>query len=376
MGKAEGRGLQIGVGAPARAVVEGHGAAGARGVGVDEIRGGVVAPALGELAHRLFVSSPAATMQYIADHGQPAQKRKRREPGGYLSRLGERVRTLRNRRGMSRKALAKHSNVSERYLAQLESGEGNCSIVLLRRIAKAIGVPVAELVDERPERAVEARLLEQTLERLSPTEIGEARELLLARFGGATRDRRSRIALIGLRGGGKSTIGRLAAKRLEVPFIELDQEIERLAGMKLGQIFELFGQETFRRHERAALEAVLAAHPRFVLATGGGLVTEPGTFELLLSAAFTVWVRAEPEEHMQRVVDQGDLRPMADNARAMDDLVSILKSREPLYAKADAELDTSGKTPERAARGARRARGAGEGRAEDCLAPPHTPKCR
>ncbi len=268
----------------------------------------------------------------------------------YLSRLGERVRTLRNRRGMSRKALAKHSNVSERYLAQLESGEGNCSIVLLRRIAKAIGVPVAELVDERPERPVEARLLEQTLERLSPTEIGEARELLLARFGGATADRRSRIALIGLRGGGKSTIGRLAAKRMDVPFIELDQEIERLAGMKLGQIFELFGQETFRRHERAALEAVLAAQPRFVLATGGGLVTEPGTFELLLSAAFTVWVRAEPEEHMQRVADQGDLRPMADNARAMDDLVSILKSREPLYAKADAALDTSSKTPERAAR--------------------------
>jgi XRE family transcriptional regulator, aerobic/anaerobic benzoate catabolism transcriptional regulator len=281
-------------------------------------------------------------------------KRRKSENGAgqasYLSRLGERVRTLRNRRGMARKALAKHSNVSERYLAQLESGQGNCSIVLLRRIAKAIGVPVAELVDERPERAVEARLLEQTLERLSPTEIGEARELLLTRFGGATRHRRSRIALIGLRGGGKSTIGRLAAKRMEVPFIELDQEIERLAGMKVGQIFELFGQETFRRHERGALEAVLAAHPRFVLATGGGLVTEPGTFELLLSAAFTVWVRAEPEEHMQRVVDQGDLRPMADNARAMDDLVSILKSREPLYAKADGELDTTGKTPDRAAR--------------------------
>jgi XRE family aerobic/anaerobic benzoate catabolism transcriptional regulator len=268
----------------------------------------------------------------------------------YLARLGERVRTLRNRRGVSRKALAKHSNVSERYLAQLESGEGNCSIVLLRRIAKAIGVPVAELVDERPEQAVEARLLEQTLARLSPAEIGAAREMLLSRFGGATSDRRSRIALIGLRGGGKSTIGRLAAKRLEVPFIELDQEIERLAGMKLAQIFELFGQETFRRQERAALEAVLAAHPRFVLATGGGLVTEAGTFELLLSAAFTVWVRTEPDEYMRRVIAQGDLRPMADNARAMDDLVSILKSREPLYTKADATLDTSGKSPDRAAR--------------------------
>jgi XRE family aerobic/anaerobic benzoate catabolism transcriptional regulator len=268
----------------------------------------------------------------------------------YLSRLGERVRTLRDRRGMSRKALAKQSNVSERYLARLESGEGNCSIVLLRRIARAIGVPVTELVDDRPERPVETRLVEQMLERLSPLEIAEARALLLTRFGNAAGERRKHIALIGLRGGGKSTIGRLAAKRMEVPFIELDQEIERLAGMKLGQIFELFGQETFRRHERAALEAVLAAHPRFVLATGGGLVTEPGTFELLLSAAFTVWVRAAPGDHMQRVIDQGDLRPMADNARAMDDLVSILKSREPLYAKADATLETTGKTPERAAR--------------------------
>jgi XRE family transcriptional regulator, aerobic/anaerobic benzoate catabolism transcriptional regulator len=268
----------------------------------------------------------------------------------YLSRLGERVRTLRSRCGMSRKALAKQSDVSERYLAQLESGQGNCSIVLLRRIAKAIGLPAAELVDDRPERPVETLLLGQLMERLSPTEITEARALLMERFGSAGSERRKRIALIGLRGGGKSTIGRLAAKRLDLPFIELDREIERLAGMKLSQIFELFGQETFRRHERAALEGALAAHPRFVLATGGGLVTEPGTFELLLSTAFTVWVRAEADDHMQRVIDQGDLRPMADNARAMEDLVSILKSREPLYAKADATIDTTGKTPERGAR--------------------------
>jgi XRE family aerobic/anaerobic benzoate catabolism transcriptional regulator len=263
----------------------------------------------------------------------------------FLVRLGERVRTMRSRRGMSRKVLARHSDVSERYLAQLEAGHGNCSIVLLRRIADALSVPVAELVDDRPERPLETVLLEQFLSRLSATEIAEARELLLDRFGGpSSAMRRDRVALIGLRGGGKSTLGALLADQLEVPFIELDRVIEQRSGMTLGEMIEMFGQETFRRNERAALEAILQEYPRFVLATGGGLVTEPATFELLLSSCLTIWVRADPDEHMQRVIAQGDRRPMADNARAMDDLVSILKSREPLYAKADIVLDTASKT--------------------------------
>ncbi|HEU4660732.1 MAG TPA: shikimate kinase, partial [Pseudolabrys sp.] len=150
----------------------------------------------------------------------------------------------------------------------------------------------------------------------------------------------------GLRGGGKSTLGKLLAARLDVPFIELDREIERRCGATLSQIFEMFGQEMFRRAEREALESVLKEHPRFVIATSGSIVTEPGTLELLLSSCFTVWVKAEPEEHMKRVIAQGDLRPMADRARAMEDLISILKSREPLYAKAEIALVTSGKTPE------------------------------
>jgi len=269
----------------------------------------------------------------------------------YLRRLGERVRTMRSRRGMSRKALARHSKVSERYLAQLEAGKGNCSIVLLRRIAGAMSVPVAELIDERPDRPVENLLLAQLLDRLAPGELTRARELLLAQFGGPSREtRRGRIALIGLRGGGKSTIGKLLGNELHVPFIELDRKIERLSGMALGEIFEMFGQETFRRMERAALEAVLAGSNRFVLATGGSLVTEPGTFELLLTSCLTVWVRATPAEHMSRVIAQGDLRPMADNARAMDDLEAILSSREPLYAKADLTLDTAGRTPAQSVR--------------------------
>ena len=268
----------------------------------------------------------------------------------FLRRLGEKVRTMRSRRGMSRKVLARHSDVSERYLAQLEAGEGNCSIQLLRRIADAMSVPVADLVDDRPERPLEAMLLEQFLGRLSPGEIAEARELLVARFGGpSTAMRRDRIALIGLRGGGKSTIGALLAERFGIPFVELDRVIEQKSGMPLGEMIEMFGQETFRRAERAALESVLHDNPRLVVATGGGLVTEPATYELLLTSCMTVWVRADPDAHMQRVIAQGDLRPMADNARAMDDLVSILKSREPLYAKADVVLDTAGKAPARSA---------------------------
>jgi XRE family transcriptional regulator, aerobic/anaerobic benzoate catabolism transcriptional regulator len=270
-----------------------------------------------------------------------------RDTDAYLRQLGERVRTLRNQRGMTRKALARHAKVSERYLAQLEAGLGNGSIVLLRRITRALGLPVTQLVHEGAEPALELVLLSQFLERLSPSALAEARDLLLERFSKPSEDvRRRRIALIGLRGGGKSTLGRLLAERLDVPFIELDREIERRSGATLSEIFDMFGQETFRRAEREALDDVLRQHRNFVIATSGSIVTEPGTLELLLASCFTVWVRAEPEEHMKRVMAQGDMRPMANSARAMDDLISILRSREPLYAKAEVALTTTGQTPE------------------------------
>ena len=268
-----------------------------------------------------------------------------RDSDAYLHRLGERVRVLRNQRGMTRKALAGHARVSERYLAQLEAGLGNCSIVLLRRIARAIGLPVTQLVHEGAEPPLDLVLLTQFLERLAPERLVEARKLVTEHFSSASEDRR-RIALIGLRGGGKSTLGALLAARLDVPFIELDREIERRSGATLSEIFEMFGQETFRRAEREALSEVLRQHEHFVIATSGSIVTEPGTLELLLASCFTVWLRADPQEHMKRVMAQGDLRPMANSARAMEDLVSILKSREPLYAKAEAALMTTGKTPE------------------------------
>ena len=275
----------------------------------------------------------------------PAKPAPSRTADAYLHRLGERVRTLRNQRGMTRKALAQHAKVSERYLAQLEVGKGNCSIVLLRRIARAIGLPVTQLVHDGAEPPLDLVLLTQFLERLAPDMLVEARKLVTEHFSSPSEDRR-RVALIGLRSGGKSTLGRLLAERLDVPFIELDREIERRSGANLSEIFDMFGQETFRRAEREALDDILRRHPHFVIATSGSIVTEPGTLELLLASCFTVWVRAEPEEHMKRVMAQGDMRPMANNARAMEDLVSILKSREPLYAKAEAVLATTGKTPE------------------------------
>ena len=278
-----------------------------------------------------------------------APRKPPRESDAYLHRLGDRVRMLRNQRGMSRKVLARQAKVSERYIAQLESGLGNCSIVLLRRIARAIGLPVTQLVHDGSDPPLDLVLLTQFLDRLSPADLTEARRLLSDRFRSVgTEDpaRRRRIALIGLRGGGKSTLGALLAEHLGIPFVELNREIERRAGASLGEIFEMFGQEAFRRAEREALEDVLARHDAFVIATSGSIVTEPGTLEMLLSSCFTVWVRAEPQEHMKRVMAQGDMRPMANSARAMDDLISILKSREPLYARAEATVTTTGKTPE------------------------------
>ena len=275
------------------------------------------------------------------------------EGGSYLQRLGARVRTLRSQRGMTRKALSQHANVSERYLAQLEAGQGNGSIVLLCRVAKAIGIPVAQLVRDEHDPPIELALLMQYLERQPAERLSDVHRLIAEHVrpdesasGGPDRRRMRRIALIGLRGAGKSTLGRLLAERLAAPFIELDREIERKSGASLSEIFDMFGQETFRRAERDALEDVLARESSFVLATSGSIVTEPATLERLLSACRTVWVRAEPEEHMARVMAQGDMRPMARSGRAMEDLMAILDSRKPLYAKAEITITTSGRTPE------------------------------
>ncbi|HUI83292.1 MAG TPA: helix-turn-helix transcriptional regulator [Candidatus Binatia bacterium] len=260
----------------------------------------------------------------------------------YLRLVGERVRETRARRGMTRKLLARDSGVSERYLAQLEGGQGNISILLLRQIASALDIPVEALVLQGPEPPVDLVHTTEFLRRLPAAELAEARRLLVQHFGGVDVEaRRGRIALIGLRGAGKSTLGAMLADRLEVPFLELDRLIEQEGGVALSAIFDLYGQSGFRRLERRCLDQVIERYPRFVLATGGSLVSEPATFERLLTMCYTVWLRATPEEHMQRVIAQGDMRPMADNREAMSDLRRILEVREPLYRKADLTVETS-----------------------------------
>jgi XRE family aerobic/anaerobic benzoate catabolism transcriptional regulator len=264
----------------------------------------------------------------------------------YLVRLGDRVREWRARRGMSRKALARESGVSERYLAKLESGEGNISILLLRQVAKALDTTLDQMVLDGADPPVEFSHIVEVLRRLPAPDLERTHRWLSDAFGGplgATRE--NRIALIGLRGAGKSTLGPLVAQRIGAPFIELDRQIERGSGMTLAALFDLYGQAGFRRLERQALERVVSQHPRLVLAVGGGLVSDPATYERLLATCFTVWLRAAPAEHMQRVIAQGDMRPMADNRESMADLRRILRVREPLYAKADAQLVTTGRSP-------------------------------
>jgi XRE family transcriptional regulator, aerobic/anaerobic benzoate catabolism transcriptional regulator len=226
----------------------------------------------------------------------------------YLGRLGERVRAWRTEHAMTRKALAAASGVSERYLAQIEAGLGNISVLLLRRVARAMGVPVEHLVreDDAP--------------------------------------RASRIALVGLRGAGKSTLGEKLAQALGVAFIELDREVEKEAGAKLGEVFALYGQDAFRRFERRALERVLNQHERAVIATGGSLVTDPSSYELLLERCFCVWLKASPEEHMSRVMAQGDTRPFKGRSAALDEIRKLLADRDRLYSRASIAVETSAKT--------------------------------
>jgi XRE family aerobic/anaerobic benzoate catabolism transcriptional regulator len=252
----------------------------------------------------------------------------------FLRAFGERIRGERARRGMSRKLLAHHAGISERYLTQLESGKGNVSIVILRHLAAALGLPLSRFIDEPPSPEIEF------LSRLTPAQLRE----IYASVTTTDTSRAQRIALVGLRGAGKTTIGARTAEARGVPFIELDKEIERLSGTSLAAIIELYGQQAYRRYELQALQALLESQPRFIVATGGSLVSEAVTYDLLLRSCFTVWVRATPEEHMQRVLAQGDLRPMSGSQQAMDDLRRILEERRELYGRADAVLDTTSHT--------------------------------
>ena len=257
-----------------------------------------------------------------------------------LAAMGKQVREARKRLGMARRQLAQEANVSERYLAQLESGTANVSVVLLRHVSRALGMPVTELLDPR-EASVAQRLIRRFLEQVPEHQMDEVLFRLMRDFGREAGTRRKRVALVGLRGAGKTTLGRALADELRMPFVELDHEIEFEAGLSLSEVFSLYGQAGYHRIERRCLERIIQSNGQMVMTVGGGIVTEIETYNLLLLNCFTVWVKATPEEHMARVVAQGDFRPMQGNTEAMLDLKRILGAREPMYRKADMTLDTS-----------------------------------
>lgn len=261
----------------------------------------------------------------------------------FLVKLGDRVRSVRSGRGMTRKELAAAAGVSERHLGNLELGVGNASVLILLQVATALKCTPAELLAEDA-HSPEWLLIRELLENLDETALKRVRETIasIADAGASgVAPHSTRVALIGLRGAGKSTLGKMLAEDLGYPFVELSREIEKFAGCTVSEIQNLYGQNAYRRYELRALEEAIQIYPEAVIATPGGLVVEPAAYNLLLSHCTTVWLRAHPEDHMARVMAQGDLRPMAGNKEAMDDLKGILAHRSPFYAKATMHLDTS-----------------------------------
>jgi len=261
-----------------------------------------------------------------------------------LRRVGERVRAARARRGMTRKSLARDSQVSASYLARLEDGDCNISLQLLQQVADALAVPFVDLVRDNGTENVDLALIGQMLRRLPPSLLPAVRAHLATTYADAGSDRTRRVALIGLRGAGKSTLGALLARELERPFIELDREIEKDTGLAVSEIFMLYGPARFRQLERATLERVVGSEPEAVIAAGGGIVSEAASYELLLGTCFTVWLQATPDDHMNRVLEQRDYRITANYLydEAMENIRRVLAERDPQYRRADAILDTSG----------------------------------
>jgi XRE family aerobic/anaerobic benzoate catabolism transcriptional regulator len=282
-------------------------------------------------------------------HRSGSDGRERHERGAsaddaaFATGLGRLVRLGRAKRGITRRRLAADSGISERYLAQIEGGQGNPSIIVLKAIAAAIDVPIVELLPRTSPAALTD--LHDLLARMPPAELPGLTELIGSRLAAASAsDRARRIALVGLRGAGKSTLGRRLADHLGVPFLELNRVIEQEYGGSISVLIEMSGLNTFRRYEHACLERVIAENEAAVIATAGGIVANPETYALLLRRTHAIWIKARPDEHMSRVIAQGDFRPMAQNREAMTDLVAILDARRADYARAEAEVDTSGET--------------------------------
>ena len=261
----------------------------------------------------------------------------------FLMALGDRVRNLRSRKGMTRKAVALAADVSERHLANLEYGTGNVSVLVLLQVSHALQCSLAELLGDISTSSPEWLLIRELLGKRTEADLRRARVQLTEMFGesGDATARRTRIALIGLRGAGKTTLGQRLANDLGFTFIELSREIEKFAGCQISEIHNLYGANAYRRYERRALEEAIQIYPEVVIATPGGLVSDSANFNLLLTHCTTVWLQANANDHMSRVAAQGDLRPMAASPEAMEDLKRILEGRSAFYSKADLSIDTS-----------------------------------
>lgn len=267
----------------------------------------------------------------------------------FAADVGKLVRRGRAKRGITRRQLAGDSGISERYLAQIESGQGNPSVIVLKAIAGAFEMPVADLLPAEGARAAMSGIADM-LGHLPQSEWPAIAEMIEQRVhDNARADRKRRIALVGLRGAGKSTLGKMLAQKLGYPFVELNRVVEQEYGASVSMLIEMSGVNTFRRYERKCLERVIADNEKVVIATAGGIVASAETYALLLRRTHTVWVQAKPQEHMSRVMEQGDFRPMAENREAMADLVAILEARRADYAQAEAELDTSGENIDKSA---------------------------
>lgn len=280
------------------------------------------------------------------DHSLEPRRGHEPEDESYLRLVGERVRRQRVQRGMSRKALSQASGVSERYLAELERGTGNASLLVLRGIATALHLRVDELASEREPHSGDLDLAIRQLECLTPEELSEARDLLIRRFGRVGGASLGRIALIGLRGAGKSALARNASQALGLPCVELDSEIEQASGMDLPEIFAVHGEEVYRRLENESLAAVVQTMPKAIITTGGGIVLSPDSYDMLLDHCFVIWVTASKEQLAERMRSDLGLKSPALSPRAKQELDTAMKSREPLYSRANARIDTTGKTPE------------------------------
>ena len=278
----------------------------------------------------------------------PIEAETQRNP--FLEALGERVRNLRSRQGITRRAVALAAEVSERHLANLEYGTGNVSVLVLLQVASALQCSLAELLGDVTTTSPEWLLIRELLSQRSEADLRRARLQLVELFGegGNAQERQNRIALIGLRGAGKTALGQRLADDLGFPFIELSREIEQFAGCQISEIHNLYGANAYRRYERRALEEAIQIYPEVVIATPGGLVSDSANFNVLLSHCTTVWLQADPADHMGRVAAQGDMRPMAASREAMEDLKRILEGRAAFYSKADMAVNTSGRTEDQA----------------------------